>query len=190
MISIRNSIIIVLLLLAMTLSLWSILHSQGYQITASNSGIELADGSMENVSATIFNAQGKPALIIASPKMIHYAKNDVTEITKPKVAVLREPASTWHIDSLSAQATNGLNKIVFRDNVVATHQEDPSNPVTTLNTTTLTIYPDKETAETSAAVSLIQPSSIINAIGMLANLNDGTIKFLSKTRENYIPSPS
>lgn len=182
----RSITVSLLSLFVISLSLWSILRSGSPHINKTTA--LTSDAIMEDVNATIFNKQGKPSLKIISPSMIHYVENNVTEITTPKITIFREPAALWHIDSNNAQAFNGLDKIIFRDHVVVRHQDNPAQDETTMYTCSLTVYPDKKTAETSEAVSLIQPTAKISATGMLADMNEGTIKFLSQAREEYAPS--
>lgn len=185
--TLRNSIFSLLLLLTISMSVWSIIRAEDNQAPNSQTDSLQADASMEEVSAIIYNKLGKPSLKVISPKMVHYP-NDVTKITTPKITILREPTTIWNIDANYAEAIGGLDKIIFHDNVIVHHQDDPTRPITILYTSSLTVSPDKQTAETQEAVSIHQPTAKIEAIGMLADMNDGTIKFLSQAREEYAPS--
>lgn len=184
----RNIIISFLLLIAASLSTWSILISKQAGLIIVKTPTERPDAIMENVVATIINKEGKPSLKIETPKMIHYAENDTTNITTPHVTVYRESPKPWTIDSQYAQATHGIAQINFLNHVVIHHPEDKLNPTTTMQMPSLTVFPDKQIAQTDQAVILTQPDTTIHAIGMLANLNNGTIKLLSQTRTEYVPS--
>lgn len=188
-ISFKNASISALFILAMILSGWSMfIFMRPTTLSALNNQIDRPDAIMEDVLATIMNTLGTPTLQIKSPKMIHYAEKDMTQITHPHVTVFRS-SQPWYIDSDSAKASNGIEKIIFIDHVVIYHPADPASPATTMNTTSLTVFTDKQTAETADPVTVLQPDTKIQAVGMLASLNDGTVKLLSQAKGEYVSTP-
>jgi len=76
----------------------------------------------------------------------------------------------------------------FWQNVIIHHAADGNNPSTLIKTTTLSVYPNQQIAKTEDYIVLIQPSIIVKAIGMNANLNTGDIKLLSQARSEYVPN--
>lgn len=186
-ISLRNTLIGFLSLLAAALSCWSIFLSSKSPTTVKESAPDQPDTIMEDVIATIMNKEGKPRLKLTSPKMIHYVENDTTELATPHVVIYRQSPQPWHIDANHAKATLGTTEITFWDNVVIHHLADDDNPLTTMNTSSLTILPEEKIAKTREAVTVTQPDTKINAIGMLANWDEGTVKLLSQAREEYVP---
>lgn len=188
MLTLKNTMIALLLVLAVGLSSWSILLSKKANITASGSSSR-PDAFMENVTATIINKEGLRSLLIESPRMVHYAENDTTVIESPHITVYRDSPEPWHINADNAKATQGTNKIFFWSNVIIHHPYDDSTPVTTFKTATLTVYPQQKMAQTADEVTLSQPESVVHAVGMMANLNDGEVKLLSQARGEYVPSP-
>jgi lipopolysaccharide export system protein LptC len=184
----RNIIITLLFLLAVILSASSILITGNSPMAVNQNNIDQIDTSLEEVVTTVFDKNGEISLKIITPKMVHYTKNNFTLISKPKITIFREPNNIWYVNAQSAEAFNGLDKITFHNEVVVRHESDASHPATTLYTSLLTVYPENQTAETDAPVSILQPGAKANAIGMLANLKDGTVKLLSDAREEYVPS--
>lgn len=179
--------ITLLLILAAGLSSWSILISKKAHITPSGKATE-PDAFIEKVTATIINKEGVRSLLIESPRMVHYAENDTTLIETPHVTIYRDTPEPWHVNSDYAKATQGTNKIFFWSNVVIHHPYDESTPITTFKTNTLTVFPQQKIAQTDDEVILVQPETIVHAVGMTANLNDGEIKLLSQARGEYVPS--
>jgi lipopolysaccharide export system protein LptC len=186
--TLKNTLITLLLILSIGLSSWSILIGKKSDALAPTNSSKEPDAYMENVVATILNKQGIPSMKIETPKMVHYADNDMTNISKPHITVYRQSPEPWYINSDFAKATSGVEQILFWDNVVIHHAEDTDNPTTTMTTTLLTVFPNKQLAKTNQPVTVTQPNSILHAIGMLANMNDGTIKLLSNARGEYVPS--
>ncbi len=189
MLSLKNSIISFLMILTLGLSLWSILGSKRPEIIATHAA-HRPDAFMENVVATIINKEGNPSLKVEAPKMVHYADNDTTDIETPHITLYRESPEPWSIDSRHAKATQGLDKIYFWENVVVHHINDSANPTTTMTTATLTVFPNKQIAQTDDNVTVIQPSTTIHGLGMLANLHEGTVQLLSKAQGEYLPNAS
>lgn len=148
----------------------------------------LPDAYMEDVVATIMNKSGKPTLKIETPRMIHFANNNTTDITKPHITVYRDSPVPWYINSDYAKATNGIDQIILWSNVVMNHPSDTTNPLTTMKTHSLTIFPDKKIAQTPDAVTITQPDMTVHAVGMFANFQDGTVKLLSQTVGEYAPT--
>jgi lipopolysaccharide export system protein LptC len=185
--SLKNSTISLLLIIAIALSAWSIILSKQVLPTKDHDSNQ-PDAYMENIVAVILNKEGKPSLKIEAPKMVHYAENNTTHITHPHVTAYRQSPQPWYINSDSAQALNGLERVIFTRNVVIYHPSDLENPNTTMHTNALTIFPDKQQAETNDAITITQPDTIVHAVGMLADLNDGTIKLLSQAKGEYVPN--
>lgn len=184
----KNMLILMLFILAVVLSSWSILKTNKPKEPVITENLNQPDAFMENVVAVMMNKKGIPSLKIKAPKMTHYNKHDVTDIEKPDITVYRQSPEPWHIHSDYAKAIRGINEIQFWDNVVINHQKDSSNPRTTITTTALTIFPNDQIAKTNQAVTFQQPATTVHGIGMIADMNIGTIKLLSNTRGEYAPN--
>lgn len=183
----RNIFITFLLLIAGGLSTWSILLTSKPSFVVLENKNNQPDAIMENIVTTVMNKTGTPALKVETPMMMHYAENDSTELLTPHVTVYRQSPEPWHIKAKHARTQKGVSEILFWGNVVIHHLADTTNPMTTMRTPTLTVFPDQQIAKTEEAVVLTQPDTIIRAVGMLANWEAGTVRLLSQAREEYVP---
>lgn len=174
--------------LALGLSGWSIFIAKQSHLSVLTDASHRPDAFMEDVIAIIINKEGNPSLKIEAPKMIHYADNDRTDITTPHVMLYRQSPEPWHINSNYAKATQGLSEVFFWDHVVIHHVSDIANPTTQMTTATLTVFPEQQIAKTNDTITVIQPNTTIHGVGMLANLNDGTVQLFSQARGEYVPS--
>lgn len=147
----------------------------------------LPDAIMEDVVTVIYDKQGKPRLKIATPRMVHYLENDATNLTTPEVTLYRKSPQPWRITSQYAKATDGTNKVDFWENVIIQHTGDHNSPTTLIKTPTLTVHPERQTAQTNDAITLIQPSIVVKSIGMFADMDSGNIKLLSEAIGEYVP---
>lgn len=177
-----------LLGLALFLSGWSALIIYQKKST-SDDFLGKPDAFMEEVVATIIDKQGRPSLKIVSPKMTHYIENDATDIVKPLLTLYRssrqKAPKPWRLTADHARALQGVSQIRLWDNVIINHPGDAEDEKTRLLTKTLNVYPDKQLAETLDPVTISQPFTQIQAIGMNADLSTGAVKLLSQTRGEY-----
>lgn len=185
MLTLKNCAIALLLLLATSLSAWSIITSRPH--VKKTTDPTQVDSYMEDVVATTYNKLGMPTLKLVTPSMVHYPENNTTQISNPHVTIYRDSPQPWYLDAKHAKASNGTDEILFWDDVNIHHVADTDNPNTTLVTDFLTIFPDKQVASTEKPVTFIQPEMTVHAIGMLANLKDHTIKLLSDAKGEYAP---
>jgi len=145
----------------------------------------LPDAYMEEVVALIMDKEGKLNIKIKTPKMIHYAKNDISELSHPQLTIYRNSPQPWLVTSKFARARQGVEHVDFWEEVNIHHAADTFSPTTEIKTTKLTVYPNKQRAETDAIITLVQPNIIVNATGMVADMNSGDIKLLSRARGEY-----
>src|SRR3990167_2653924 len=141
---------------------------------------QLPDAYMENVTAIIVDKVGKISMKIVTPKMLHYAQNDKTDFIDPQLTLYHKSPNPWFVESRTAQALHGINNVVFKGDVTIHHPADYNNPATVIKTTTLTVHPNERTAETTEAITMIQPNSVIKAVGMHADMDSGNIRLLSQ----------
>lgn len=149
--------------------------------------IEQPDAFMENVSALILDKEGKIYMKIVTPKMIHFKKGDKTDFIDPQLTLYHHSPQPWFIQSKFADARQGIDNVLFHDDVTIHHPADTNNPATVIKTKTLTVHPHQQTAETSDLITMIQPNSTIKAVGMFADMNSGNIKLLSQAQGEYVP---
>ena len=178
-----------MIILAIGFAAWTTLLSYRPDVTSGTPVVNLPDGFMENVVALIMDKQGKPSMKIITPKMIHYAKNDTTHLTTPQLTLYRKSPQPWYITSNYAKATQGIENVNFWENVLIHHSADQENPATLIKTSTLTVHPNQQIADTSDTITMVQPNITVTAIGMHADLNTGDIKLLSNSRGEYVPNP-
>lgn len=187
MLTLRRVFILILLALAFGLSSWSIYVSSNHTTTLLPKETE-PDAYLEEVTSTILNKQGKPSLKIVTKKMTHYPEGDTTQILKPQVTLYRDSKEPWKIHSDFAKATHGSKEILFWSHVNINHHADEEHPETSMQTDYLNILPEQQLAITDQPVTFIQPETTIQAVGMRANLNAGTIQLLSKAKGIYAPT--
>ena len=188
MLTLKNLIMSLLLVLAIGLCIWSLRLVTPGHLWSANNDPGKPDSYMQDVVATQFNKEGKITLKLTSPRLTHYAVDDRMHITTPHLVLYRQSPKPWYIQSEYADTKHGVDEILFSENVKIRHPADSENPETALATRAITIFPSQKMASTAEAVVFTQPDTIVHAIGMLANLDDGSIKLLSEAQGEYAPT--
>lgn len=183
----RNTIFSLIMLIALSLTAWTTMSYRPKETVIPQS-TSLPDAFMEDVSALIMDKQGRPKMRIVTPKMVHYVENDTSQLTSPKLTIYRQSPQPWYITSKHATATQGVEHVLFWDNVNVQHSADQNNPATLIQTPKLLVHPKKQTAETTEFITMTQPNTVIKATGMEADMNTGNIKLLSEAKGVYVPN--
>lgn len=184
----KNTLISFIILVAAGTALWVTLLSYRPQSLPITKTASLPDAFMEEVNAVIMDKYGKPSMKINTPKMIHFAANDTTQLISPQLTLYRKSPKPWYITSRFAKATAGIENVHFWDDVMIHHPADLDNPATLIKTNTLLVHPNNKTAETNDPITMIQPNITVRATGMFADMNTGDIKLLSQASGEYAPS--
>jgi lipopolysaccharide export system protein LptC len=170
------------------LAAWTTLLSTHPHTTTLAQNIIAPDAVMEGVTAIFIDKQGKPTMRVETPKLVHFNENNATDFTDPKLTLYRKSPEPWYVTAKNARAIDGIEHVNFEHDVVIHHAADLHNPATVIKTDTLTVFPDKQIAETSDPITLVQPSVVVKATGMHADMMTGDIKLLSEARGEYVPS--
>tara|TARA_R110000868_G_scaffold6389_10_gene36474 strand:+ start:938 stop:1498 length:561 start_codon:yes stop_codon:yes gene_type:complete len=184
--SYKNTIIGILMTLAISAAVVMTLTNRNAPNRYQDNSV-LPDAYMENVTATILDKFGKVSMKIVTPKMVHYTKNDTTDFTQPELTLYHKSPNPWFIASKTAKSNHGIDQVIFHDDVTIHHPADFKNPATVIKTSVLTVHPNERTAETTESITMVQPNSIMKAIGMFADMDSGNIKLLSHAKGEYVP---
>jgi len=169
-----------------TLLLWYITQSDQSNNTYQESNY---DAFATDVSLTKFSREGKKQYELFSPRLNHYKKNNETYATSPRLYLYTPPnQEEWLITAEYAVAEQGKKTISFVDNVDISGSGTNHHKNTQLLTKKITYFPEKNSAETREAVTIVQPGSIIHAIGMRVDFSSGKINLLSKINGAYHPN--
>lgn len=148
-----------------------------------------ADSFFYQMHTTIFNIDGSQKLTIEAQSLTHFNENDTSQLIQPKVTIFKDSPNPWIITSKTGTTTQGTRHIEFQNSVHIHHQSDSIHPETQVDTSTLTVEPEKSIAYTDAPITLIQPFTQISGTGMHADLNSGEIRLLSNSRGKYVANP-
>ncbi len=150
------------------------------------------EGSAEMTAETVrqisFNEQGEKHYLLEADSMVQYIKLDQNLLVRPKVLFFKEQLPSWQTESAEAVSINKGDKLLLTGQVKI--QQKSVDPAATLETETLTLYPDRYFATTEDKVTIRQRGAYIEAIGMEADLNNNKLILRQKVISIYEPEKS
>lgn len=143
------------------------------------------DFFMHNTRILQLNEAGTTAYQLTSERAVHLRDDDSTLLTEPRLQFFRdnEPLP-WLLQAESGRAAEGGNRVDLERNVVL-QRDDPAQTTTRMNTEALTLFPDRDYAETAEDVRIEAAGSVTTATGMKVYLNDGRLELLSTVRGQH-----
>jgi len=174
-----------LLLLATTLSLYFMLHTQIIINTAAND--KVMDRFIEQLDFKQFNLDGSLIKSIQADKATHMVYNNTSFFDNPKVIFTDSQGIPWNMQAEKAQSLHGTKIIFASGNVVVQHPTIGNHTATKINTSWMSFDQKKDFAYTNQPVTITRPDSITQGIGMTANFKKSIFKILSKAKIIYTP---
>lgn len=172
---------------AFFLSMIAIASLWMYQLTEQTASATKAENSLlpdyiiEPIVTFRFNPQGELIDYFLAKKMIHFPENDTGYFTEPVLYLYENKQQIWHIKSKAGRSIQNFSTLFLQGDVWVEQTKNNS----TLTTNTLTIYPNKNQAETDDAVFVRQPGIQIRGVGMRADLTKQTVQLLSNAKGFY-----
>jgi lipopolysaccharide export system protein LptC len=186
-ISHKNFMMTMLFFLALGASFW-LMHQSFLSLDkVGMSRSTTPDAFMTDADYISFNPQGQWSSRLHAARITHYPERDTSILEVPKM-ISRSSPLTWIITANKGIARNGLKIIDLVDQVQIDRIHAQKGKTLTLNTTTLTAYPEQKLARTDRPVTIVQPDSTVHATGLTADLNTGDIHLLSQVRGIYSAS--
>lgn len=143
-------------------------------------------------ASTNIGENGKPKHQVIAQKLIHYDKQQQTEITQPEAIVFNPDTPPWQLKADNgiakhAGALEEMREMNLYGSVIIWREEAPELPVSELTTEFLQFFPEQEYVQTDAVVNFRYGLHSTSAIGMHAVLNGQKIKLFDQVKSQYVP---
>lgn len=147
------------------------------------------DYFLQNFRATSMGEDGKPQHRLVGDYLEHFPDDDTVVIRQLRLDLFREALPPW-----TARANQGIvyergERLELSGEVELHRPATEHSEALRLQTETLTVYPQREYAETDAAVTISSDRSETRAIGMRLDVAQGLLELLSQTRGSYVITP-
>lgn len=148
----------------------------------------IADYYLDDITATLMDASGKPRYRLLASRLEHYADDNTIEINKPVLNVLKNKKLEWKITSESGVILDSGNEIHLKGKVTISQEASKEQSATNLYTRDLRIYVPKEYAETDEKVLVKHDQSQLSGTGMKFYLAKSRLELLANGRGTYVVS--
>lgn len=146
------------------------------------------DSFMTGVSAVQYDKEGQLHYRFKAEKVSSYSNPSTIKASKLFYTFQDKAKIPWTIQADEGVTHDDMNRIILQSHVLLQRLSTARSRHLTLTTSQLTLYPDQSLAETDKPVTIVQPNSKINSIGLRADLHKGTIQLLSTNQGEYRPS--
>jgi len=145
------------------------------------------DYVIDNFTATSLDEQGKIRFVMSAKKMWHYPDDDSTHMEAPRLESFTAEHPPMRMSAKDGEISRKGDDVYLRNEVIVVRPAYADKSELTFNTNYLHVIPDKDTAETDQAITLVDARTTVNAVGMELNNRARTIKLLSHVNTVYEP---
>lgn len=150
----------------------------------------VVDAYMSEARALRFNQDGTLKEDIQTAFWQHLLASETTEMTTLHVDLYQPDGSLWHITANKGlghhkELASNFNDIELSDDVRISRAVLQDHDALTWHLKTEHLTLNESFASTDEPVSVQGPESLINAIGLKADLESGYVEFLSQVRTQY-----
>lgn len=128
---------------------------------------------------------GQPRYSLSGRKLTHFPLDDSSEIELPIMRRLETDKPPLMIRSDHARGEDRNSKIHMTGNVQIERPATPQAPYFHLDSTYLLALPDEDVVQTPKAVHIIQGTTTLNGVGMVANNATGAFSLASTVSGTY-----
>ena len=137
-----------------------------------------------NARTLQFQEDGRLNYELTAEKMEHQKADDMTFVEQPEMHLYRGEEIPWLIRSERAEVKPQGEEVELIDQVRVERTDARGRP-TILTTTRLTLFPEREYAQTRQAVRIVAANGVTTAQGMKAYLNDSRMILQSNVRGQH-----
>jgi len=146
------------------------------------------DLTIDGAVITSFRSTGELRYRLLSPKIENFQPYDRTYLREPDLIISRDPDPPWRITANRGIVRNASNRDSAEEEVlleedVEMEQHFPDGRSYVLVTPSITVYPDRQYAETNQDVMITTHAGRTRAVGLEGNLDLGLLKLFSNDEQ-------
>jgi lipopolysaccharide export system protein LptC len=139
-----------------------------------------------NLQVKQYDREGRLQQILQTPRMNHYEKRDITELSQPKVRRFRPGQPAWRMQGEKAIADHRQETLFIPGRVVIERTAKGDYSPYHIVTEDLMIHTADDYAETSKPVRIDSAEDRISAIGLQVWFEEPSrVKLLNRVRGHY-----
>jgi lipopolysaccharide export system protein LptC len=131
-----------------------------------------------------FQEDGQLNYEMTAERLEHVKASDITLVEQPRVSLFRGSEQPWQIRSSRGEVAPQGSEVELIDQVRIERTDAKGRP-TIVTSSRMTLFPDREFAQTRQAVRIDAANGVTTAQGMKAYLNDGRMILQSNVRGQH-----
>lgn len=148
-----------------------------------------SDYALSGFRLTLMDELGSPYVLLNGAGMRHDAENERSVFEQPDARILR-PGTLW-LASARRGWVRDDGDLIRLESDVRLRREAPSLPALELETESLLVHPERETATTDAEVHVRQPGAELSGRGLRVDLATGHYRLDAQVKGRYeMPEPA
>ncbi|MCI0400326.1 MAG: LPS export ABC transporter periplasmic protein LptC [Gammaproteobacteria bacterium] len=140
------------------------------------------DYYVEDFTTLVMDEGGSPQNKLRAEFMAHDPQDDSTRLVRPTLEVFREGRPPWYVTADSGRVTSDNEVIQLLGVVRMWRNNDKGERDVEVITSDVRILRQMEYLETDRDATLRTNTTVINAVGMRAYLDDNRLELLSQVR--------
>jgi lipopolysaccharide export system protein LptC len=145
------------------------------------------DYSVENFSLAMMDKSGNVQYNLSADSMMHYRDTDTTRLDLPNIELFKKADEHWLIKANQGQVSTKGAEIVLSGDVELKSEVSTQQQPFIIMTENLNINPEKNTVSTKDQILFTGEGMKLSSTGMIADIENETIKLLNKVRASYVP---
>ncbi len=172
---------------------WTVINSgvrQGSKIVFPDQAVQksVADTFFNDTTIIDFGDNGLPESKIIGKQLFHYPGKEDSEIIMPVITLFRAVGAPVLVNADRGWINKDGSRILLKGHTIIERHKTRFNKYSRLETPELTIWPDRDYAETDKAVKISSEATVATGIGMKAYLNKEHYYLLNNVKATQIPA--
>lgn len=142
------------------------------------------DFFIENARSRQFQADGSLRHEVVAQRVEHMQDTDISLLYQPDLLIHRTNEQPWRVRSLRGEVGPQGEQVELIDEVRIEQTTLPDR-FSRLTTSRLTVFPEREYAETAQPVRIENADGVTTATGMQAHIKEGRVLLLSNVRGQH-----
>jgi lipopolysaccharide export system protein LptC len=177
--------LIIIALVFAAIGYWNISPERFLDQPQAESPPPSVDFFIENARSRQFQADGSLRYELVSQRLEHMQDTDISLVSQPDLLIHRaNNEQPWRVRSLRGEVGPQGNQVELIDEVRIEQTTLPDR-FSRLTTSRLTVFPEREYAETAQPVRIENADGVTTATGMQAHIREGRVLLLSNVRGQH-----
>lgn len=142
------------------------------------------DYVLEDFELIVLGNDGKESFTMRAPRLARHPGDKQMDLATPAFSIPDTAGQYWQVTAKAGTVSANHEVLTLEGDVrVLGPEQDPRR--IRMETTQLTVYPQRQRAETRAVVTVQQPGSILQGRGFAVSLANKRYEFRSQVRSRY-----